>query len=1297
MSRAGGIPFGLITDDSSIGGQVIDGSTRFNQLYNQYLYYTPSSDGNRYKCTISLWCRRSKADYNSALAGVYVSNSDRAVLRFFSDGRINFQYSGANATTNAYLRDYKSWYHIVVAMDTTLASQSDRVKIYVNGHLQTLSVQGFTQNLETRWTDNVRHLIGARVSGSSVDSPDSYYDGYIAQYYLIDNQQLAPTDFGFFDDLTGIWKPKKYTGTFNTHSYHLPLDGNSLLQHDASGNNNHWTPIRMQGYPLAKCGTTDCLPIMETNSGGTNALYKTREDPYAANLELAMPMQDIRDVSHLIKGSGSPKSTTAGGTDSYVMWPNLYGSHQNFNGSGDKITVGSDSAFALGTGDFTIELNFRKSNTNSSEYLFDFGTNQLSMYFLSNNTLYYYANVGGSNTGNVEIGSVAEDQWCHVAVVRKSGVVKIFLNGTLRHTRNEPRNWSSAQSVTIGQYGGGGSYSFEGFMSDFRIYKGIAKYETDFKVAAVDSSIVPESPAGVAVPRRTDIASSTNGSVTFDGDSDYLHFGSHADHAFGTGDYTVECFLYTDNFMPDYRNKYQNFIATRGAGGTTAGWTFSIEDNRTVGWYSNGHQFTASGEIHPNTWTHIAVTRSGTDIRLFINGRIVTSGSCNDNYTNTTLTVGHNNDGSGDGWYRGMISNLRIIKGTALYTSSFNPPDSPLTNVTNTKIIACTSNSDPLATVVTTNNPTKAGGTYAHIFNPFDSVDVTNEPDNYATLNSGDVTSNVNSVDNAGMIWRGNSNNNRTTGSNIWIRPGMKVYWEVQPNPYGTGSATCYTGVVQGRTAESQTTTHIGGNSTSWGWDIENNGRWRNSNSNQYTTIGSDRIGMTQMYCMMITDSGAAKIWIGKDGIWYRGGQPHKNINPTSTNFDQDDIRNFIVPVMMAYNASIQFNSGIKPFQYPIPEGFTALSTSNVAKPTMTVMRPKRHMDCITYTGTGSTNHHITGLEFKPDFVWIKCRTQQYTHLLYDSVRGPGKQIYSDADSVEYTNLNNLYSFNEDGFSLAQSGNDDVTNKSGDNFIAWCWKGGGAAVTNNDGSNATTISANPEAGFSVVKWTGTGSDASLGHGLGRKPRAILVKNLSQTDSWRVWWRGVTNNDSEAGILSSGNAFYSGSDKWNNSGNSNNTTETTFGVSNDGSTNRSGQNFIAYCWAEVPGYSRIGTYQSSGEGGVQGPYVYCGFRPRYVFIKNTVQGGEEWVAYDSARDMENPVSKTAYVGENYIEYEGTSATGGNSRHVDFMGNGFRFNDVSNPMNKPGSRGNVHLFMAFADMPESTPFGAYSNAL
>ena len=304
-----------ITDDSAIGGQVVQGSTIFDSNNASHLKRTPSSAGNRRTFTISLWTRKTP-NGGGAMFGAYISDSDRAVLRFASGDVIEFQTSGYSVKTSSTFRGFNGWYHIVAAIDTTDGTQSNRGKIYVNGVQQTLQSNNLNQNVDTSVNNNTIHVFGTRILSSGTNSN---YDGQLAQINLIDGQQLDASYFGYFDFQTGIWRPKKYTGTYGTNGAYLPLDGLQHISRDLSGNGNHFTPSDIRcTVPLHMA--TGALPILKTNSGGTTACPGVRPDPFASNIVLALPLSDRSataigvDVHHLIKGSGSPKTLTNTGS-----------------------------------------------------------------------------------------------------------------------------------------------------------------------------------------------------------------------------------------------------------------------------------------------------------------------------------------------------------------------------------------------------------------------------------------------------------------------------------------------------------------------------------------------------------------------------------------------------------------------------------------------------------------------------------------------------------------------------------------------------------------------------------------------------------------------------------------------------------------------------------------------------------------------------------------------------------------------------------------------------------------------
>jgi hypothetical protein len=308
-----------------------------------------------------------------------------------------------------------------------------------------------------------------------------------------------------------------------------------------------------------------------------------------------------------------------------------------------------------------------------------------------------------------------------------------------------------------------------------------------------------------------------------------------------------------------------------------------------------------------------------------------------------------------------------------------------------------------------------------------------------------------------------------------------------------------------------------------------------------------------------------------------------------------------------------------------------------------TVNKSTAHMNSKIYTGTGSSNA-LTGIGFQPDLVWLKGRSNATWHWWTDAVRGSSKNIFSNSNQAEGTNSDGITSFNSDGFTLGT--NTDV-NGSGNTFVSWNFKGNGAGSSNSDGDITATVSANTSAGFSIVKWTGTGSVATIGHGLNVPPKLIIIKRLAgNTEAWPV---NVTVANSNAGgtlylnetgsLQSYANASPYPSDTITNS---------IFYVGSGNNANASGSPFIAYCFANIPGYQRCGEY--SGNNNVDGPFVYTGFRPQFLMFKKHNAAGNNWEVHDNARDTYNPSSKRLFANTN-----GTEAT---ENYVDFLSNGFK---------------------------------------
>jgi hypothetical protein len=372
---------------------------------------------------------------------------------------------------------------------------------------------------------------------------------------------------------------------------------------------------------------------------------------------------------------------------------------------------------------------------------------------------------------------------------------------------------------------------------------------------------------------------------------------------------------------------------------------------------------------------------------------------------------------------------------------------------------------------------------------------------------------------------------------------------------------------------------------------------------------------------------------------------------------------------------SADFNFGQRPFTYTPPTGFVALNTFNLAA--STIVKGNTVMDATLYTGTASTQSITNAAAFQPDLIWFKSRSSGAFHALFDSVRGRASGLTSNATDAEALSINagdNLVSFNSNGFtvgSVATTPFWNSTNGSGLNIVAWQWKAGGAAVTNTAGSISAQVSANPTAGFSVATWTGTGSAATIGHGLGVAPKMVIAKSRSNAggDSgiWVVYHASLTSA-SYFLYLNQTNAETLATTVWN-------ATAPTSSVFSVGTASGSGtaSTHVAYCFADIDGFSKFGGY--TGNGSTDGAFIYTGFRPRFVMVKQTNNVGN-WLIWDTARSTYNQMQDYLVPNSSSQELNNVLVS------IDALSNGFKCRTADNDIN--GS-GDTYIYMAFAENP------------
>jgi hypothetical protein len=325
--------------------------------------------------------------------------------------------------------------------------------------------------------------------------------------------------------------------------------------------------------------------------------------------------------------------------------------------------------------------------------------------------------------------------------------------------------------------------------------------------------------------------------------------------------------------------------------------------------------------------------------------------------------------------------------------------------------------------------------------------------------------------------------------------------------------------------------------------------------------------------------------------------------------------------------------------------------------------KPSEYFEATTYTGNGSTQS-ITSLDFSPDWVWLKDRTTTNSHFLYDVIRGATNYLNSNTTFEEQTSATSLTSFNSDGFTLGSYGG---TNTSSNNYISWSWKANGAGVSNTAGTISSTVSANTTSGFSIVSYTGNGtSGATVGHGLGVAPKMIIVKNRTRTDAWPVDVRFASGilYLNETGTLGS----YGDIEPYTSTA----PTSTVFSLGSAGNTNFNTSSLIAYCFAEVKGYSKFSSY--TGNGSTDGTFVYLGFKPAFIILRSI--SGNRWRILDNKRPGFNTT-----INAFFAELSDAEKTDSGDE-IDLLSNGFKLRGTSGNQNASGT---TYIYMAFAENP------------
>ena len=1222
-------------------------------MTDQRLKRTPSSTGNRSVHTWSGWIKRDRLSAWERLFSV----TGQTLVQFtgINPNRLRYlnQAGGVNfdLQTNELLRDSNSWMNVIIAVDHTLIRPEDRVKIYFNGvRVDRFDVNGSSggaQDLITDWNEKIEHGLLGRDGAN----PGENFRGEAFDIYLVDGMQLSPEVFGYYKKdqgyesvgsqktsmfTPGQWSPRlpksvKYDinsrGGFGINGFYIPLNDGTNPGADFHCDPN--TIVKLKG---------EDLPQPRNGAPATTDTYvsQLRDDPYAANLVLAVPGLNQNTVTNMV-ANGNFEKDLVGWTVNGTTTPSI--ASANFlaeKGTGALITTGTlDGSIWQAV-----------SGSTNQKYLITFDIVQNNGGFFG-----LYINSNGPNDG----GSLVKD---NITTIGENYYIR---DGNLTAVEFRHRGSSSGIIDNIRVYPLDQS-SFRDYSADIR---GSGSNKTLTVGGGNPGIIASHSFYGSAMSFRHE-------------DSDNISIAGVP--AFGTGDWTVEEWVKLPKEFGT-QSYWRSSLGVNGdsniEGAVTIYHTQTAESPSISGGVSfigkaNQYRLYAPHDIRDDNWHHIAVEKYNNVATLYIDGVAYDSAPDTFNYDATNNTrIGVSNT-SQSNYFTGEIQDVRVYQGVAKYKGGFDV-------------------SKPYTPVGFA--PGSWRTTPASSRNKF----VTMDPIGYQT--TGTYGSSVPIL----------------TNGNLTVKHGQTGNWERSNATFGASEGKWYFEFK----IEVRPEFSGGGNSENWAMGV----RETDSKNFYFETDGFEDVGDHVYWMDAVGTGGSAKIvsnqdrsqgstagisnvsngdvinvafektattlkvWFGINGTYFNSGNPSTGASP-AVNVSTTSM--YIMPSVAFYQYSGQaeavgtFNFGQNPsfsgaevtagtntdasgkglFKYSVPTDFNCICTQNLTAPA--IADPGEHFKPVLYTGSGGVQS-INKVGYKPDLVWLKCRSDGKWHALVDSVRGNTKTLFSN-DSTTEVSETHVPSFNSDGFTV-----DDIdsgtANEDGFDYVAWCWKAGGPSVTNTDGSITSQVSVNQTAGFSIVTYTGNGSGtATVGHGLNKTPAFSIIKSRDSGGSVNDWWTYIGSDDYARVRLNTNIASTIG-DNQNALKHAPDTS--VFTLSNFLDNN---VKYIVYSWAEVENFSKVGTYL--GNGNADGPMIVCGFKPAWVMVKRLDAGNEGWPIYDNVRGSYNPNAKGLYANDPLLENDAAG------RYKDFLSNGFKIRGTSGEQNTNGAR---YLYVAFAESP------------
>lgn len=1233
--------------DGGIGWE-IEKSLRFrgSNLASLTKTYPLNSDTSAVKKTYSFQVKRGKLGVSQAIMSNGMNGPYNWFIGFTATDQLQL-YSAQNSVvvcdkrTTALFRDPSAWYHILVVVDVSSPITEERVKLYVNG----IRITAFSTNTNPAQNNTYALAYLSALSGAYTAVIGGYnytaglsLEGYLAEIHVIDGQALTPSYFGQWSQESGQWVPIRYTGVYGNNGFYLDFKDNSALTnlgYDKSGLNNHWTP---NNFSLTSGATYDSMLDTPTNNYATlNQIDRNANGTLGdANMSIVSSSQWIRCKATIGVRSGKwyweTQHLTYNQTyqgicdDTFLVSANYWvggisGWSANYNEGGNvwvnNVSMGNLGA-SLAIGDI---LAFALDMDNGTLQAYKNGVLQGTVVsgFLSRGTIYPAFSLANGATGKFNFGQrpfAYTPPTGFKALCSKNLPTPAIKRG---ETGFDVATWTgNGGNIQIGEY----QFPRPSYLIDKSLrFKGVNSYLSRTFAASnrttwTWSGWVKRS--AVDVPHHLF-------SVAFDA-------ANQGGIRFQT-DNSIEVYSYISN-------TYQQRLMT----------TRLFKE--------------------PSKWHHILVAFDTTQAvatdrcKLWVDGQAITSFSVQtspvQNYQGMINSANSHTVSSilAQYYHNGYMAEMHFIDGQALTPASFGEFD--INGYWIPKAYAGTYGQNGFyldfedTSAVSNLGFDKSGLGNNWAVNNFslttgatyDSM-VDSPTANYAVLDALSKTGSNAVMSNGGLelyaATSGTAANFQSARATYQAKG--KIYFEWT---YTTGDAYWMADVGLGTEAfkpmvsgQSYYPGNVGNGISvyrSYGYA----GTIFMQNNIQQLFPVSYNHGDTLAIAF---DSETGKVWFAINGTWVNSGNPATGANPLAY------INEPCWPVANPRNLStIKMNFGQRPFTYTPPESFRALSIPNIAE-------------------------YTEDLE-SPDLVWIKCRNAAQNHMLFDSVRGATKYLSSNLTAAEASDANSLISFNKNGFYLGNNANVNTLNNT---YVAWMWKANQTQVANNDGTIASQVKVNQALGFSVVKYTGTGVEGSIGHGLGKKPDMIIVKNASGLYDWVVGHKDVFTSPYtwEANYylglnLTAGKA--GASNVWSTDTTYEQFTSATFRVGNSVTTNGSGNSLMAYCFTEVEGYSKFGVY--TGNGSADGPFVFTGMKPRFIMIKR-IDAVNDWLILDTTRSDINNGSTRRDLAPNLAGAELTDAY-----PTDILSNGFKLRNVGNGYNVSSA---TYIFAAFAECP------------